>query len=133
MNKAEKYIKGHPEYEMHLVEKKFGNGRQLIKFFYNSQINSFKQGFLAYVDNQKWLKDRHEVMEEVQSYLLEDFGEIDDSEFFDNYYEDFGISITLTNVYDDETILKAYNEWRKEQFPKLCMDGGGVCYFDVVG
>jgi hypothetical protein len=132
MNKIEKFKKENPEYYMYLVEKKFGNGKQLIKFFYNYQVNRFSQGFFAFVDNQKWLIKRHEIMQEVQNYLIENIGVIDDSVFFDNYYEDYGIQITLTSVYNNEIILQEYREWRKDQFPKICLDAGGVSYFDSV-
>ena len=112
MNKAEKYIKEHPEYEMYLVDKKFGNGKLLIKFFYREQVKSFKQGFLAYVDNQKWLRDHHAVMDEVEEYLIETEGVLDE----DDYDNEFDGNI---------------DDWRKEQFPKIDLEYGGVCHFDV--
>ena len=112
MNKVEKYIKENPEYEMYLVDKKFGNGKLLIKFFYREQVNQFKQGFLAYVDNQKWLRDHHAVMDEAQEYLIETEGVLDEADY-DNEFDG--------NI----------DDWRKEQFPKIDLEYGGVCHFDV--
>jgi len=132
MNKAEKYIEKKQGYEFHLVEKKFGNGKQLIEFFYNGQINGFKQGFLAYVDNQRWKRDENQVLEEVQNYLLEEIGEIYDEDFIENYREDHGITITMSDIYDDDDLLSKHNEWYKDEFPKICLYGGGVCYFGEV-
>lgn len=81
MNKAEKYIRENPEYEMYLVDK-IRERKKLIKFFYNRQINGHNQGFLAYVDNQKWAKDNHAVTwMKFQNHLIENEGVIDDSDF----------------------------------------------------
>jgi len=112
MTKVEKYITENPEYEMYLVDKKFGNGKLLIKFFYREQIRQFKQGFLAYVDNQKWLKDNHAVMDEVQEYLIENQGIFDEDDYEKEFDGDF-------------------DNWRKEQFPKIDLEYGGVCNFDT--
>lgn len=112
MNKAEIYIKENPEYEMYLVDKKFGNGKLLIHFFYREQIRQFKQGFLAYVDNQKWYRDHHAVMDEVQDYLINKEGVLDEADY--------------DNELDGDIFY-----WRKEQFPKIDLEYGGVCYFDV--
>jgi hypothetical protein len=132
MKKSEEYIKKNPEYKMCLVDKKFGNGKLLIKFFYNRQINNHNQGFLAYVDNQKWLKDNHAVMDEVQLYLEETEGVIDDYEFVDDYNEYFDTNITLEDVEKDDELYKKYEDWFKNQFPKICLYGGGVCHFSAV-
>lgn len=132
MNKAEKYIRENPEYEMYLVDKKFGNGKKLIKFFYNRQINGHNQGFLAYVDNQKWAKDNHAVMDEVQNHLIENEGVIDDSDFLEDYNEYNNISFSNSDIYKNDFLKKEYDVWFKEQFPKICLYGGGVCYFDCV-
>ena len=113
MNKAEKYIKENPEYKMYLVDKKFGNGKQLIKFFYRHQINNFNQGFLAYVDNQQWAKDHHSVMDKVQDYLIESEGIIDETDF-------------------DKKLHKDFDLWLKSEFPKIDLRYGGVCHFDAV-
>ena len=118
MSKLNKFLKAHQDYDIHLVGQKFGNGKQLIQFFYRRQVNEFKQGFLAYVDNQKWLRDKHEVMDEVENYLIENNGVIKD----DNYEEDFGIKP------DRES--EDYKNWVKEQFPAICLLEDGVCYFD---
>lgn len=132
MNKVEKYKKANPEYEMYLVDKKFGNGKQLIKFFYNRQINNYNQGFLAYVDNQKWIRDRHKVLEEVEEYLVTNEGIVEDDDFIENYEEDFGVKITMEEIYNNEELLKDYQEWLKDEFPKICLYAGGVCHFDAV-
>ena len=132
MNKAEKYIRENPEYEMYLVDKKFGNGKKLIKFFYNRQINGHNQGFLAYVDNQKWAKDNHAVMDEVQNHLIENEGVIDDGDFLEDYNESNDISFSNSDIYKNDFLKKEYDAWFKEQFPKICLYGGGVCYFDCV-
>ena len=132
MNKAEKYIRENPEYEMYLVDKKFGNGKKLIKFFYNRQKNGHNQGFLAYVDNQKWAKDNHAVMDEVQNHLIENEGVIDDSDFLEDYNESNDISFSNSDIYKNDFLKKEYDAWFKEQFPKICLYGGGVCHFDCV-
>ena len=132
MSKLKKYIKENPEYEMYLVDKRFGNGKQLIKFFYNGQINGFKQGFLAYVDTKKWRRDQHEVMDEVQDYLIEKIGVIDDNDFIEDYNEGNQTEITMSDIYNNEELLSKYNEWYKEEFPKICLFGGGVCHFSAV-
>ena len=118
MNRLKNFLKNHKEYDIYLVDKKFGNGKQLIQFFYRRQVDMFKQGFLAYVDNQKWLIDKHAVMDEVENYLIENNGVIKD----DNYEEDF----------DKKPDHKSedYKNWVKEQFPAICLLEDGVCYFD---
>lgn len=133
MKKSEEYIKKNPEYDMCLVDKKFGNGKLLIKFFYNRQINGHNQGFLAYVDNQKWLKDNHEVMQEVEDYLANNgTGVIYDEDFVNDYNEDFDADITLEDVEGDDELSKKYEDWFKEQFPKIDLIYGGVCHFSAV-
>ena len=130
MTKAEKYIKDNPEYEIYLVEKKFGNGKQLIQFFYRTQVNWFKQGFLAYVDNQKWERDRHDVMDEVQNYLAENIEEFVHDDFKEEYECDFNDG--LTNLSYEEFYEENFEDWLKEQFPKIDLEYDGVCYFDKV-
>lgn len=119
MTKSEKYIKENPNMQMHLIPDKFGNGKQLIKFFYREQINLFNQGFLAYVDNQQWKKDRRCVMAMVEEYLVENEGIVDEEEFE-------GIE------YLGAIRTPKFTEWFKEQFPKIDLRYGGVCYFSEV-
>jgi hypothetical protein len=97
--------------EIYLVPKKFGNGKQLIHFAYRNQ-SDIGQSFCAYVDNQKWAKDRDNTFNEVQDYLIEEKGVI-----FEDDFEDDG--------------LENYEDWFKDQFPKICLEYGGVCYFDA--
>ncbi|MDR2146429.1 MAG: hypothetical protein LBE91_08230 [Tannerella sp.] len=132
MTKAEKYIKKHPELELFLIPKKFGNGKQLITFHYRDQINLHKQGFLAYVDSHGWRNDRYDEMERVQQYMeteqyMEDAG-LNHSGIFteDDYNEYFESEIT------DGYTPDGYLEWHKKQFPGADLTYGGVCYFGKV-
>lgn len=132
MTKAEKYIKDNPEYKMYLVDKKFGNGKQLIVFFYRNQVNMFKQGFLTYVDNQKWIKDHHAVMDEVEQYLIENEGVIDDGYFIETYNEDNNTNFTINDILENDEAYLLYKDWLGEQFPKIDLEYGGVCFHDAV-
>lgn len=78
---AEEYIKGHPERQMFIIPKILGDGKTLIKFFYRNQIQFFNQGFLAYVDSSRWGYEHHKVHEEVEKYLIENYGVIDIEDF----------------------------------------------------
>ena len=129
MTKAEKYIKERPDYQMHLVDKKFGNGKLLIEFFYRDQVRRFKQGFLAYVDNQKWIKSSCDVMNEVQDYLIENEGVIDVSDFA--YDIECNDCIQISDMPYCEKHEADYKVWEKNQFPKIDLEYGGVCHFDI--
>lgn len=78
---AEEYIKAHPERQMFIIPKIFGDGKTLIKFFYRNQIQFFNQEFLAYVDSSRWEYEHHKVHEEVEKYLIENYGVIDIEDF----------------------------------------------------
>jgi hypothetical protein len=132
MTKAEKYIKNRPEYNFFLVNKKFGNGKQLIEFFYRAQFCLCNQGFIAYVDNQRWKKDRHGEMDLVEKYLIENEGngEFDIDDFLEYYNEEIyegNTNLSYEDFYDERFEL-----WLKEQFPKIDITCGGVSYFNSV-
>lgn len=133
MNKAEKYKQKNPSLQMHLVDKKFGLGNLLIEFFYREQLNQFNQGFLAYVDKRKWEGDHHQVMNEVEAYLLETTGEINKQDFAFDMQED-GLECCINTSNDDccEIHKSKFKEWFRKQFPKVDLEYGGVCHFDIV-
>jgi len=117
---------------MHLVDKKFGKGNLLIKFFYREQIRRFKQGFLVYVDIHRWENNHHAVMQEVENYLIETEGVVEKSDFAEDMKEDgFDCCINISNMNYCEKHEKEFNEWFEDQFPKIDLEYGGVCYFDV--
>ncbi len=117
---------------MHLVDKKFGKGNLLIKFFYREQIRRFKQGFLAYVDIHRWENNHHAVMQEVENYLIETEGVVEKSDFAEDMKEDgFDCCINISNMNYCEKHEKEFYEWFEDQFPKIDLEYGGVCYFDV--
>jgi len=129
--KIEKYIKDHPDYEIHLVDEMFGEGDLLIKFNYRDQFMQFKQCFLARVSQEKWDDDRHEVMQEVEAYLADDgFGIID----FQDFAAENGFKCCRKSKNDHycENHEKEFDEWFKDQFPKIDLTYGGVAYFDEV-
>jgi len=124
MTQVEKYLKEHVNYDMHLVDKKFGNGKQLVQFFYREQQSQFKQGFLAYVDNQRWKYDQHEIMSEVENYLIESEGIIDESDFVElNEYD--CCKNEICEKHESE-----YKQWYKDEFPKIDLHYGGMSYFN---
>lgn len=124
MTQLEKYIKENPEYDMYLVDKKFGNGKQLVKFFYSQQQSQFRQGFLAYVDNQRWKYDRHKIMTEVENYLIETKGVIDRGDFSElNEYD-----CCITEICEKHE--SQFNDWLKDEFPKVDLNNGGMSYFN---
>ena len=128
MNKVEQYKKQNPKYKMHLVDKTFGKGNLLIKFFYREQIRQFKQGFLAYVDTHKWENNHHAVMQEVENYLIETEGIVEKS----NFSEDgFDCCIKISNMNYCEKHEKEFYEWFEDQFPKIDLEYGGACHFGV--
>jgi hypothetical protein len=129
MNKAQKYIKEHSEYEIHVVEKAFGNGKQLIQFFYKAQAQ-VNQGFLAYVDNQRWKYERHEIMDEVEKWMVENIGAFDHDDFYEEYTDFFFMG--YTNLTYNEYFEEYFEEWEKGQFPKVDLEFGGVSFFDEV-
>lgn len=128
--KAEKYMKKNPGYNFYLVDKRFGNGRQLIQFFYRDQLHCFNQGFLAYVDSQRWKYGRHEVMDEVEKYLCGNTGAFDYDDFREVYRDDVAEGYTTLSFgeYHD----RYFEGWLEEQFPMIDLHYGGVCYFDAV-
>jgi hypothetical protein len=133
MTKLQKYIKDNPDYDMHTVDKKFGNGKTLIQFFYREQVTKFKQGFLAYVDSMAWDKDHHDVMSEVQKYVAETNGVIDKTDFkYDMQEDGFECCINTKNNSSCDLHEKDFDEWLKSQFPKIDLEYGGVCFFDKV-
>lgn len=126
------YIKQNPEYNMYVVNKVFGDGKTLIKFFYRDQIHLFNQGFLAYVDSKAWEEDKYKVHEEVEKYLAETEGTIDKTDWAREMEEDgFDCCINNTNNYHCEKHEKEYMEWFKDQFPKIDLEYGGVCNYDI--
>jgi hypothetical protein len=133
--KIDKYIKDNPDEEIHLVDKIFGKGNLLIKFNYRQPYMNFKQCYLARVDKDKWDDDRHEVMRKVQDYLAEDgIGVIYKEDFAgEEGIEDDGFEccIKSDNNYC-ENHEKEFDEWFKDQFPKIDLEYGGVAYFDEV-
>ncbi len=130
MNKIKKFLSENPELTMHVVEKKFGNGKQLIQFFYKNQIVHFKQGFIAYVDNQKWLKNRHSVMDEVERYFCENGEVIEKLDFADEI--ECNDCTENENNYFCEKHESDYWEWYENEFPKIDLEYGGVSFFDVL-
>lgn len=133
--KIEKYIKDHPDYEIHLVDEIFGEGDLLIKFNYREQFMQFKQCFLARVSREKWDDDRHEVMREVEEYLAEDgIGVVCKEDFAgEEGVEEDGFECCIeADGYHCENHEKEFDEWFKDQFPKIDLTYGGVAYFDEV-
>jgi len=128
-----KYIEKNPNEEIHLVDKIFGKGNLLINFNYKEPYLNFKQCYLARVDKDAWCNDKHDVMQEVEDYLADDgIGVIDKEDFVNDYNEDFDADITLEDVEGDDELSKKYEDWFKEQFPKIDLEYGGVCFFDAV-
>ena len=127
MTKAEKYINDNPDYEIFLLPNRFGNGKQLITFNYREPFRNFNQQYLAYIDNQKWLHDRHAVMDEVEEWLIENYGIIEKEDFSE-------LNICCQNVANQNYYCKKHEKdfyaWFKDEFPKIDLEYGGVSNFD---
>jgi len=133
--KIEQYIKDHPNYEIHLVDKIFDEGDLLIEFCYREQFMQFNQCFLARVSRDKWDNDRHEVMREVEYYLADEGQEVIYREDFagEEGEEEDGFECCIeADGYHCEKHEKEFDEWFKDQFPKIDLKYGGVAHFDEV-
>lgn len=128
----QQYIKQNPDYNMYVVGKVLGDGKTLIKFFYRDQIHLFNQGFLAYVDSKAWQEDKSKVHDEVEKFLAETEGVIDKTEWAMDMQEDgFDCCINTKNNYHCGKHGKEFDEWFKDQFPKIDLEYGGVCNYDI--
>lgn len=128
---AEQYIAAHPDYEMHVVDKVFGDGKVLIEFFYRDQIHIHNQGFLAYVDSKDW--ENGTALEQVEQYLVEQYGTICHSDFAEDMAEDGFECCNESNNYACEKHYDKYQEWVKDKFPAIDIEAyGGVCHYDIV-
>lgn len=131
-----KYIEENPNEEIHLVDKIFGKGNLLIKFNYREPYLNFKQCYLARVDEDDWWNDKHDVMQEVEDYLADDgYGVIYKEDFAGEEEDIEDNEFNCCAKSDDnhcENHEKEFDEWFKEQFPKIDLEYGGVAFFDVV-
>jgi hypothetical protein len=108
------YISKHPEQDVYLIDKIFGDGNQLFWLHFENQFKSHNQMFLVRLDSND-IENCHDRMEEVVKYLNSD-GELF---FMDNEYEDY----ISEEIYDGKTPL-SYSEWEKSQFPKADLSWG---------
>lgn len=129
---AEQYIAEHPYYEMHVVDKVFGDGKVLMKFFYRDQHHIHNQGFLAYVDTKDWENDT--ALAQVEEYLVEQYGTISHSDFAEDMEEDgFPCCKEIRNNYYCEKHADKYHAWVKDKFPAIDIEAyGGVSHYDIV-
>ena len=124
----EKYKNEHLDYEIHVVDKIFGKGNLLIQFNYREPFLQFKQCYLAIVDEDDWYNDNHAVMQEVEDCLVYSVGVVYKEDFADDELK----CCDESNNHHCENHEKEFDEWFKNQFPKIDLEYGGVAFFDSV-
>jgi len=114
-----------------LVDKVFGDGNKLIYIGFNEHCRIGLR-YLIRVDSSVSVIDMHELAEEIEDYLIEEFGMFDRHEDFEEYCEDNGYDISECSPSCQCNIhSEIFDEWFFNQFPKVDISGGCSNWDDV--
>lgn len=107
-----------------LVDKVFGNGEKLIYIGFNEH-RRIGLRYLIRVDSSVSVIDMHELAEEIEDYLVEEFGMFDRQEDFEEWCKenDYDISKCSSSCFC-KIHSEIFDEWFIEQFPKVDISGG---------
>lgn len=114
-----------------LVDKVFGDGNKLIYIGFNEH-RRIGLRYLVRVDSSVSVIDMHDLAEEIENYLVEEFGMFDRHEDFEEWCKENNHDISncspscFCNVHN-----KIFDEWFFNQFPKVDISGGCSNWDDV--
>jgi hypothetical protein len=98
-----------------LVDKLFGDGRKLIYIGFNEH-RRIGLKYIVRVDSSTVIYDMHDLAEEIENYLVEEFAMFDRHEDFEEWCKE--------NDLDSEINNDKFDGWFKDQFPMVDIDGG---------
>jgi hypothetical protein len=114
-----------------LVDKIWGNGEKIIYMGFNEH-RRIGLKYIIRVDSSVSVIDMHELAEEIEDYLVEEFGMFDRHEDFEEWCNENNHDISkcspscFCNIHN-----KIFDEWLFDQFPQVDISGGCSNWDDV--
>ena len=115
----------------YIVEKIWGDGLKRIVFGFNEH-RRIGRVYIVNVDSKTVTYDMHDLAEDIENHLCEEYGAFDRHEDFDEFceYNSFDISNCPPSC-DCNIHNETYQEWFENQFPSVDISGGSSNWYEI--
>jgi len=112
MEKIDQFVKNHPNSIQ--VDRVWGDGGKYIYMGFNEH-RRFGFLYIIKVDSETVIHDMHELAEEIENYLVDEFG------MFDRHHD----------FEEESNDSSGFEEWFLDQFPAVDIYGGSSNWNDI--